>query len=202
LPIEFNTGLGAPATLYLAGEWQSMKVSGEGNTIAGVPYSISDQNENGVLGMASLELPIYFVKLHGQVHYADGMTGYDYPIPGGQWAMPSFYVDKSGGVNKVRTTDWATEAQIDFGKLVQIPFTVAGGYGQAVFSNYGDLTYSSTPLIRKEATLFANVNYNLTKSASIGLEYEHNRTYYIGAGNDSGDARGSNVVFLTGMYKF
>ncbi|MGC9103111.1 hypothetical protein [Desulfurella multipotens] len=44
--------------------------------------------------------------------------------------------------------------------------------------------------------------YNLTKSASLGLEYDRNITYYVGSKNDPNHAQYSNQVFLVGTYKF
>jgi hypothetical protein len=116
--------------------------------------------------------------------------------------MPSFYVDQNGSVQAVRGTSWNAQAQIDFDKLAQVPVTFAFGYGQTVFSNYGDLANGSTPLVRKMGTMFANVNYHLTKSLALGLEYDRNRTYYVGAGNDGNSAQNANQVFLRGMYTF
>ena len=51
-------------------------------------------------------------------------------------------------------------------------------------------------------TMFANVNYHLTKSLAVGVEYDRNRTYYVGKGINERAGRNSNQVFLRGMYTF
>jgi hypothetical protein len=117
--------------------------------------------------------------------------------------MPSFYVDDNGSVQAVRGTSWSTQAQIDFNKLAQVPMTLAFGYGQTVYGNYGNVDDTTkSPIVRKMSTMFANVNYNLTKSLALGLEYDRNKTYYIGAGNDGSSGQNGNQVFLRGMYSF
>jgi hypothetical protein len=92
--------------------------------------------------------------------------------------------------------------KIDFNKLAQVPFTLAVGYSQVVFGNFGSLSSGTTAYARKASVIFANVAYNLTKSATLGLEYDRNKTYYIGANNDPNDGRVSNQVFFVGTYKF
>ncbi len=206
LPVEFNTGLGSPATAYAGFEWQPLKVSAWSTASAALKQSVNNNNENAWMATVGLTLPVYFVNLTGNFHYERGMTGFDVPLFGDAYAMPSFYVDSNGSVQAVRGTSWTAQAQVDFNKLAQVPFTLALGYGQVVFSNYGDLGNNNinmyTPLVRKMSTMFANVNYNLTKSLSLGLEYDRNKTYYVGAGNDGGDGRNSNQIFLRGMYSF
>jgi len=195
VPVDFNTGLGAPANFYAGFEWQPMKVNNPS-------LKIDDENENAWMATAGLTLPVYFVNLTGNVHYERGMTAFDAPLFGG-YTMPSFYVDKNGSVQAVRGTSWTAQAQIDFDKLAQMPATLSFGYGQTVFSNYTDLANNlSTPLVRKMGTMFANVNYHLTKSLSLGLEYDRNKTYYVGAGNDGSSGQNANQVFLRGMYTF
>ncbi|MGE4546474.1 MAG: hypothetical protein AB7E28_01750 [Desulfurella sp.] len=195
VPVDFNTGLGAPANFYAGFEWQPMKLSSAN-------LAINSKNENAWMATVGLTLPVYFVNLTGNFHYERGMTAFDLPLFGDAYAMPSFYVDSNGSVQAVRGTSWNAQAQIDFDKLAQVPVTFAFGYGQTVFSNYGDLANGSTPLVRKMGTMFANVNYHLTKSLALGLEYDRNRTYYVGAGNDGNSAQNANQVFLRGMYTF
>jgi hypothetical protein len=198
VPVDFNTGLGAPANFYAGFEWQPMKLSG---TVGS--YNIDSKNENAWMATVGLTLPVYFVNLTGNFHYERGMTAFDLPLFGDAYAMPSFYVNQNGSVKAVRGTSWNAQAQIDFDKLAQVPVTLSFGYGQTVFSNYGvlaDNTY--TPLVRKMGTMFANVNYHLTKSLALGLEYDRNKTYYVGAGNDGSSGQNANQVFLRGMYTF
>ncbi len=196
LPAEFNTGLGSPATAYAGFEWQPMKVTGPTGS------GINNNNENAWMATVGLTLPVYFVNLTGNFHYERGMTGFDVPLFGDTYTMPSFYVNSDGSVQAVRGTSWTAQAQIDFDKLAQVPFTLAFGYGQTVFSNYKDLgNQTYTPLVRKMGTMFANVNYHLTKSLSFGLEYDRNKTWYVGGGNNN-DSATSNQVFLRGMYTF
>ncbi|PMP68581.1 hypothetical protein [Desulfurella multipotens] len=195
LPVEFNTGFGSPASAYAGFEWQPMKLTN-------APAGIDNENENAWMATVGLTLPVYFVNLTGNFHYERGMTAFDMPLFGSTYTMPSFYIDSPGSVQAVRGTSWNAQAQIDFNKLAQVPVTFAFGYGQTVFSNYGELADGMTPLVRKMGTMFANVNYNLTKSFALGLEYDRNRTYYVGAGNDGGSAQNGNQVFLRGMYSF
>ena len=198
VPVDFNTGLGAPANFYAGFEWQPMKLSG---TVGS--YNIDSKNENAWMATVGLTLPVYFVNLTGNFHYERGMTAFDLPLWGYEYAMPSFYVNQNGSVKTVRGTSWNAQAQIDFDKLAQVPMTLSFGYGQTVFSNYGvlaDNTY--TPLVRKMGTMFVNVNYHLTKSLALGLEYDRNKTYYVGAGNDGSSGQNANQVFLRGMYTF
>ncbi|MGB9745297.1 MAG: hypothetical protein ACPLW6_08565, partial [Desulfurella sp.] len=195
LPVEFNTGFGSPASAYAGFEWQPMKLTN-------APAGIDNENENAWMATVGLTLPVYFVNLTGNFHYERGMTAFDMPLFGSTYTMPSFYIDSHGSVQAVRGTSWTAQAQIDFNKLAQVPVTFAFGYGQTVFSNYGELADGNTPLVRKMGTMFANVNYQLTKSLALGLEYDRNRTYYVGAGNDGGSAQNGNQVFLRGMYSF
>jgi hypothetical protein len=198
VPVDFNTGLGAPANFYAGFEWQPMKLSG---TVGS--YNIDSKNENAWMATVGLTLPVYFVNLTGNFHYERGMTAFDLPLFGDAYAMPSFYVNQNGSVNAVRGTSWNAQAQIDFDKLAQVPVTLSFGYGQTVFSNYGALADNLTmPLVRKMGTMFANVNYHLTKSFALGLEYDRNKTYYVGAGNDGSSGQNANQVFLRGMYTF
>jgi hypothetical protein len=198
VPVDFNTGLGAPANFYAGFEWQPMKLSGSVGS-----YNIDSKNENAWMATVGLTLPVYFVNLTGNFHYERGMTAFDLPLFGDAYAMPSFYVNQNGSVNAVRGTSWNAQAQIDFDKLAQVPVTLSFGYGQTVFSNYGALADNLTmPLVRKMGTMFANVNYHLTKSFALGLEYDRNKTYYVGAGNDGSSGQNANQVFLRGMYTF
>jgi len=197
VPVDFNTGLGAPANFYTGFEWQPMKLSGP------VVSGINSKNENAWMATVGLTLPVYFVNLTGNFHYERGMTAFDIPLFGDAYAMPSFYVDQNGSVQAVHGTSWNAQAQIDFDKLAQVPMTLSFGYGQTVFSNYGALANNTyTPLVRKMGTMFANVNYHLTKSLALGLEYDRNKTYYVGDGNDGSSGQNANQVFLRGMYTF
>jgi len=212
LPAEFNTGLGAPATAFVAFGWQPMKLTfNDGKPISisngFVNYSVThqDEEENAWMAEVGLTLPVYFVNLTGNVRYGRGMTGYENGVVTSKYTFSSFYVDpKDGSIEKIYSTGWTAQAQVDFNKLIQMPFTLAFGYGQVVFSNYrelGDQNQNVWPFARKESTIFANVNYNLTKSLSFGLEYQRNKTWYVGAANDN-DSNTANQVFLRGNYNF
>jgi len=208
LPVTFNTGLGAPATVTAGFAIQPMKLTfangGDILLFNGATVTHKDENENAWMLAANVDLPIYFVNLKANVHYGHGMTGYENTTGFTNYIMPSFYVNQeNGSVEPVHTTAWTAQAQVDFGKLVQIPATLGLGYGQVVFSNYKALADQIvTPFVRKQSTMFTNVSYNLTKSLSFGVEYQRNKTYYIGAGNDPNDGRSSNQVFLKGEYRF
>lgn len=105
-------------------------------------------------------------------------------------------------IEKVSATAWDAMLKIDFNKLSQAPITLAGGYSQVVFGNLGNLSNGSSAYARKASTIFANIGNNLTKSATLGLEYDRNKTYYVGATNDPDNGRVSNQVFFVGTYKF
>ncbi len=191
LPVEFNTGLGAPAKFYADFQWQNLKLTNSNQ-------NIDSDNQNSYEYGAGLELPVYFVSLKADANYSKGFTGYDSLT---SYTPPSYYLNGTS-IEKVSATSWDAMLKIDFNKLAQVPFTLAGGYGQTVFGNYTTLASGTTAYVRKASVMFANVVYNLTKSLSFGLEYDRNKTYYIGANNDPNDGRVSNQVFLRGMYSF
>ncbi len=192
LPVEFNLGLGAPAQFYADFQWQNLKLTK-------ASLSIDSNNQNSYEFGGGLELPVYFVSFKADAHYSKGFTNYD--LLSGNVQPPSYYLNGTS-IEKVSATSWDAMLKIDFNKLAQVPFTLAGGYGQTVFGNLTSLTNNPNAYARKASTIFANVEYNLTKSLSFGLEYDRNKTYYIGANNDPNDGRVSNQVFLRGMYKF
>jgi hypothetical protein len=192
LPIEFNTGLGAPAKFYADLQWQNLKLTSNAN-------NIDSSNQNSYEFGGGFELPVYFLSFKADTHYSKGFTNYDSLTP--NVAPPSYYLNNKS-VEKVSATAWDAMLKIDFNKLAKIPFTLAVGYSQVVFGNFGSLSSGTTAYARKASVIFANVAYNLTKSATLGLEYDRNKTYYIGANNDPNDGRVSNQVFFVGMYKF
>jgi hypothetical protein len=208
IPVEFNTGLGAPASFYADAQMQTMKVNYEKQ------YLLSkDNNKTSWMVGAGLSLPIYFVTLKGDLAYLRGFTnmsyifGDGYGLSNSPGTPPSYWVDGQGSLQQTHATQWDVEAQIDFNKLAQVPLTVAGGYSQVVFSNLpsadgiSGLEWSSyaTAPVRKAATIFANVSYNMTKSTMLGIEYDRNRTNYI---IDPGTTYSSNAVYLVGVYNF
>lgn len=193
LPIEFNTGFGAPAKFYADFQWQNLKLTNK-------TKNIDSSNQNSFEFGGGLELPVYFVSFKADAHYSKGFTKYD--LLSGNVMPPSYYLDGTS-IEKASATAWDTMLKIDFNKLTQVPITLAGGYSQVVFGNLGALSVvSNTAYARKASTIFANVGYNLTKSTTLGLEYDRNKTYYIGSNNDPNNARFSNQVFFVGTYKF
>jgi len=202
LPVEFNTGLGAPASFYADAQMQTMKVN-YGTT--------SDENKTSWMVGGGLSLPIYFVTLKGDVAYLRGFANMSniFGDTVGSSTSPatpySYWVDSNGSLQQTHATQWDVEAQIDFNKLAQVPFTLAGGYSQVVFSNLpfqDNQTWSSTNAgapVRKASTIFANVSYNLTKSTMLGVEYDRNKTYYTVNPNSSYN---SNAVYVVGVYNF
>ncbi|MGE4547368.1 MAG: hypothetical protein AB7E28_06305, partial [Desulfurella sp.] len=192
IPVEFNTGLGAPATFYADFQWQNLKLTSKAK-------NIDSSNQNSYEFGGGLELPVYFVSFKADAHYSKGFTKYD--LLSGNVMPPSYYLDGTS-IEKVSATAWDAMLKVDFNKLAQVPFMLAGGYSQVVFGNLGTLSNVSSAYARKASTIFANVAYNLTKSATLGLEYDRNKTYYIGATNDPNNGRVSNQVFFVGTYKF
>jgi hypothetical protein len=203
IPVDFNTGLGAPASFYADAQMQTMKVNYYDQT-----GSLStDNNKTSWMVGAGLSLPVYFVTLKGDLAYLRGFTGMSY-IFGDKVGKsvapntpPSYWVDSNGSLQQTHATQWDAEAQVDFNKLAQVPFTLAGGYSQVVFSNLsmGPGTYAATTPVRKASTIFANVSYNLTKSTMLGVEYDRNKTYYVVNPNTSFN---SNAVYVVGVYNF
>jgi len=191
VPVEFNTGLGAPAKFYADFQWQNVKLTNANK-------NINSDNQNSYEFGGGIILPVYFVSLKADANYSKGFTKYASLT---SYTPPSYYLNGTS-IEKVSATSWDAMLKIKLNKLIQVPFTLAGGYGQTVFGNYTLLKGLDTPYVRKASTLFANVEYNLTKSLSFGLEYDRNKTYYIGAGNDPNDGRVSNQVFLRGIYYF
>ncbi|MGC8706438.1 MAG: hypothetical protein ACP5SC_05355 [Desulfurella sp.] len=187
VPVEFETGLGSPAKFYAQFQWQQTKQT----------YNNSDNDENSYIIGTGLELPIYAFSLKGDVYYAKAFTGFGAPTD--KISPPSFYLN-GNSLEKVSSTGWALQAKVDFNKLAQVPISIAGGYSQIIYGNL--TTLSSSDYARKAATVYANLAYNLTKSASLGLEYDRNITYYVGSKNDPNHAQYSNQVFLVGTYKF
>jgi hypothetical protein len=192
IPVEFNSGLGAPVQFYADVQWQNLKLTKQASNI----YS---SNQNSYEFGGGLELPVYFVSLKADAHYSKGFTKYD--LLSGNVMPPSYYLDGTS-IEKVSATAWDAMLKIDFNKLSQVPITLAGGYSQVVFGNLGNLSNGSSAYARKASTVFANIGYNLTKSATLGLEYDRNKTYYVGATNDPDNGRVSNQVFFVGTYKF
>jgi len=192
IPVEFNSGLGAPVQFYADVQWQNLKLTKQASNI----YS---SNQNSYEFGGGLELPVYFVSLKADAHYSKGFTKYD--LLSGNVMPPSYYLDGTS-IEKVSATAWDAMLKIDFNKLSQVPITLAGGYSQVVFGNLGNLSNGSSAYARKASTIFANIGYNLTKSATLGLEYDRNKTYYVGATNDPDNGRVSNQVFFVGTYKF
>jgi len=192
IPVEFNSGLGAPVQFYADVQWQNLKLTKQASNI----YS---SNQNSYEFGGGLELPVYFVSLKADAHYSKGFTKYD--LLSCNVMPPSYYLDGTS-IEKVSATAWDAMLKIDFNKLSQVPITLAGGYSQVVFGNLGNLGNGSSAYARKASTVFANIGYNLTKSATLGLEYDRNKTYYVGATNDPDNGRVSNQVFFVGTYKF
>ncbi|OSS42672.1 hypothetical protein DESAMIL20_555 [Desulfurella amilsii] len=210
VPIEFNTGLGAPASFYADAQMQTMKV----NYVNGLTSNLStDNNKTSWMAGAGLSLPIYFVTLKGDVAYLRGFTNMSYIFGDtvgsseSSATPPSYWVNGNGSLEQTHATQWDAEAQIDFNKLAQVPFTLSGGYSQVVFSNLPSLynvsgsewSYFATAPVRKAATIFANVSYNMTKSTMLGIEYDRNRTNYV---VDPGTTYSSNAVYLVGVHNF
>jgi hypothetical protein len=189
IPVEFNTGLGAPAQFYADVQWQNLKLTKQA--------SIDSSNQNSYEFGGGFELPVYFVSFKADAHHSEGFTKYD--LLSGNAMPPSYYLNGTS-IEKVSATAWDAMLKVDFNKLSQVPVTLAGGYSQVVFGNLGSLT--GGPYARKASTIFANVSYNLTKSAILGLEYDRNKTYYVGSNNDPNNGRVSNQVFFVGTYKF
>jgi hypothetical protein len=179
LPVTFNTGFGSPATFQISGEWQQLKTN-DNNTLNGYNFG------------TSLMLPVQFVNLLGEFHYEKGLTYMDNTGFG-----PNIPYGFSENGKATKAISWSLQAQLDGNKLVQIPVTLAFGYGQTKFSNYNASEYTS-PTLDKYSTLFANVNYNLTKSTTIGIEYDRNSGYFIG----NSQKQNSNQVLLVGQYNF
>jgi hypothetical protein len=192
IPVEFNSGLGAPVQFYADVQWQNLKLTKQASNI----YS---SNQNSYEFGDGLELLVYFISLKADAHYSKGFTKYD--LLSGNVMPPSYYLDGTS-IEKVSATAWDAMLKIDFNKLSQAPITLAGGYSQVVFGNLGNLSNGSSAYARKASTVFANIGYNLTKSATLGLEYDRNKTYYVGATNDPDNGRVSNQVFFVGTYKF
>ncbi len=193
IPVEFNTGLGKPASFYADFQWQNLKLTKQ---TAGIDSSNQNSYEFG----GGLELPIYFVSFKTDAHYSKGFTKYD--LLSGNVMPPSYYLNGTS-IEKVSATAWDAMLKVDFNSLAQVPITLAGGYSQVVFGNLGSLSNTTaTAYARKASTTFVNVGYNLTKSATLGLEYDRNKTYYVGSNNDPNNGRVSNQVFFVGTYKF
>jgi hypothetical protein len=143
LPIEFNTGLGAPAKFYADFQWQNLKLTSNAN-------NIDSSNQNSYEFGGGLELPVYFVSLKADAHYSKGFTKYD--LLSGNVMPPSYYLDGTS-IEKVSATAWDAMLKIDFNKLSQVPITLAGGYSQVVFGNLGNLSNGSSAYARKASTV-------------------------------------------------
>ncbi len=217
VPIEFNTGLGAPAKFYVDGQMQTIKVNYYNND----KNLSSNNNKTSWMVGGGLALPIYFITLKGDMAYFRGFTnmnvifGDDYGQSGFPQTPPSYWVDSNGSLQQTHSTQWDLEAQLNLNKLAQIPVKLAGGYSQVVFSNLpfanninntqwaqkpgpNALNYAAAP-VRKASTIFANVSYNMTKSTMLGIEYDRDKTYYTVNPNTPFN---SNAVYLVGVYNF
>lgn len=194
VPITFNTGLGSPATFYVNGEIQPVKLNSTGG-------NINDESKTSWRVGGGLELPIYALSLLGNVSYSRGFAFYNSFITGYNPIPASYWVDQNGSLQTTNATQWDVEAKIDFNKLAQLPFAIAGGYSQQIFSNYNNVTSNSTGYAtsNKASTIFANVTYNMSKSILLGLEYDRDKTYYA---NDPNSSYNANVFYLMGQYSF
>ncbi|OSS42673.1 hypothetical protein DESAMIL20_556 [Desulfurella amilsii] len=194
IPITFNTGFGSPATFYVNAEMQPVKVT-SGNA------NINSESKTSWRVGTGLELPIYAVSLLGNVSYSRGFAFYNSFVAGNNPIPASYWVDQNNSLQTTNATQWDIEAKLDFNKLAQLPFAIAGGYSQQVFSNYNNVTNNTLGLAtsNKASTIFANVTYNMTKSIMLGLEYDRNKTYYA---NDPNTSYNANVLYLMGQYSF
>jgi len=198
VPITFNTGFGSPATFYVNAEMQPVKVTSSN-------ANINSESKTSWRVGTGFELPIYALSLLGNVSYSRGFALYNSFVAGNNPIPASYWVDKNGSLQTTNATQWDIEAKLDFNKLAQLPFAIAGGYSQQIFSNYNNVTgYDTTnntyyATSNKASTIFANVTYNMTKSIMLGLEYDRNKTYYA---NDPNTAYNANVVYLMGQYSF
>ena len=207
IPVEFNTGLGAPASFYADAQMQTMKVNYYNQNFA---LSTNNNKTSWMVG-AGLSLPVSFVTLKGDVAYSRGFTNMSYIFgdtvgnSDSPQTPPSYWVDGNGSLHQTHATQWDVEAQVDFNKILQIPIVLSGGYSQVVFSNLpfqNNQTwnfYNANAPVRKASTIFANVSYNLTKSTMLGVEYDRNKTYYTVNPNSSYN---SNAVYVVGVYRF
>jgi hypothetical protein len=194
VPITFNTGFGSPATFYVNAEMQPVKVTSSG-------ANINSESKTSWRVGTGFELPIYAISLLGNVSYSRGFALYDSFVAGNNPIPASYWVDQNGSLQTTNATQWDIEAKLDFNKLAQLPFAIAGGYSQQIFSNYNNVTSNTSGYAtsNKASTIFANVTYNMTKSIMLGLEYDRNKTYYA---NDPNTAYNANVVYLMGQYSF
>jgi hypothetical protein len=119
IPVEFNTGLGAPASFYADAQMQTMKV----NYVDKYKLKSLDNNKTSWMVGAGLSLPVYFVTLKGDVAYLRGFTNMSYIFGDtvGSSASPatpySYWVDSNGSLQQTHATQWDAEAQVDFNKL-------------------------------------------------------------------------------------
>jgi hypothetical protein len=194
VPITFNTGFGSPATFYVNAEMQPVKATSS-------EQNINSESKTSWRVGTGLELPIYALSLLGNVSYSRGFALYNSFVTGNNPIPASYWVDQNGSLQTTNATQWDIEAKLDFNKLAQLPFAIAGGYSQQVFSNYNNVTSKTSGYAtsNKASTIFANVTYNMTKSIMLGLEYDRNKTYYA---NDPNTAYNANVVYLMGQYSF
>ena len=194
VPITFNTGFGSPATFYVNAEMQPVKVTS-------INANINSESKTSWRVGTGFELPIYAISLLGNVSYSRGFALYNSFVAGYNPIPASYWVDQNGSLQTTNATQWDIEAKLDFNKLAQLPFAIAGGYSQQIFSNYNNVTSNTSGYAtsNKASTIFANVTYNMTKSIMLGLEYDRNKTYYA---NDPNTAYNANVVYLMGQYSF
>ena len=210
LPLTFKTGFGAPSSIYVAYEDQDVNVNA-------VPAILAPKKTmNGYSIGGGLTIPVSYVTLVGDIQYTNGMTGLNTILlntlgTGGVAYTPSSYYWNGNNLQSTKAVQWDAQAQVHLNKFIGAPVTVAGGYSQVSFHNYQDdqnlnlgnsyaawSAYSSAP-VDKTDSIFVNVEWNVTKSMMLGLEWDNNRTNYS---VDSDQSFNSNALYMVGMYSF
>ncbi len=210
IPVTFDTSLGAPTYFELDTLVQPIKIN-KGYAYKGGPF-YGQQSKTSWLFGAHLTLPVKVLTFKADISYNKGLSGFDSFIITNSLTPASYWVDSNGGINTTNALNWDLMAKIN---IPNTDLAVAAGYSQVIFSHYnqGSNTALSGPLngifpidgyvpstpARKASSIFVNLAYNLTKSTTLGIQYDRNKTYYAVKPHSS---FASNQILVLGEYDF
>ena len=212
LPVDFKTGLGAPASFYGAFQGQYVNVSyGPSDT------AVLKKSEFGWAASGGVTIPVSYVTFMGDIQYTHGMTGLNTVLGQenlGSYTPEAYWSENGNNVNATKAVQWDAQAKINL-KQFGAPVAIVGGYSKVSFSNYNDAlglnlndtyaawapynTANNVSPVRESGSIFANIGWNVTKSMMLGLEWDNNLTSYA---VDPDASFHSNSFYMVGMYSF
>ncbi len=178
---KFNTGFGAPATVYGFVLGQNFKVGGLGdpNGKSETPYVLS----------AGVTLPVSMVTLKSNIIYAKGGLGFFGVLS----TAPYNYYVSNGSVKKSSGTAWNIEAKISPAAGVGL----YAGYDQVKFKKR-DAAATGVGTVKKDQSVLAGITYKTSKNTVAAFEWDHIKTTTIAdaATGATNSAKGDQGLFM------